>query len=270
MIDTGRTEYKTWTDFNQRMQRTTVSQADWELFYNRYHGFIVEICIKKGWKNLTQDIVDRCVLKFNDASIKKIRHDHPGSLRAWMYKEIHGAYVDIIRSRKREKNSIINDARVIESDGTVPKRHGEEKEKTVVLYDTKTLAPDAFHGIDPIENHANDLGWCDDDLWRSYVLYLAFDIIKKNTSRRQYQAFVWRKCKKRKIEEIAQTIGCTKEQVYEYSRAVADKIKNQIRKLGEMFPAQSQEDWAALLQQAQEGYKHYREIADEFSTRCER
>ena len=78
MIDTGRTEYKTWTDFNQRMQRTTVSQADWELFYNRYHGFIVEICIKKGWKNLTQDIVDRCVLKFNDASIKKIRHDHPG------------------------------------------------------------------------------------------------------------------------------------------------------------------------------------------------
>lgn len=268
MVDIGRTEYTTWIDFTQRMQCTTVSQADWEQFYNRYHGFIVEICIKKGWKDLTQDIVDRCVLEFNDANIKKIRHDHPGSLRAWMYKVIKSAHADVIDFRKEKKNIIFKDARVIESDGTAPKRTTEDT--TIILYDTKTPAPDAFHGIDPIENHAAALGWCDDKLWRSYVLYLAFDIIKKNTSQRQYQAFVWRKCKKRKVEEIAQTIGCTKKQVYEYSRAVADKIKNQIRKFGEKFPEPSQEDWAALLQQAQEGYKHYREIADEFSTRCER
>lgn len=271
MIDIGRTEYTTWVDFTERMQCTTVSQEDWALFYKRYYGFIVGYCQKRGWQDLTQEILDRCVLKFNDESIKKIRHDHPGSLRAWLHSVIHRAFADIMRKRGLKENSIYKDLVEIDLEGkvSVPK-NPEEKDGPVTRVGLEASASDIPHGSDPIENQAADLGWSDEELEQSFILYLAIDTIKTKTPPIQFQTFVWRKCQKRSIGEIAQATGCTPKQAYEYSRLVEDKLKNQIKKFGEKFPARSSKDWNTLLQRAQEGQKYFRAVADEFSTRCVR
>lgn len=261
MKKSEQTEYETWVDFTQRMQGTEVSQYDWSLFYNRYMGFIHDRCVKKGWLDLEQEIMDRCVLKFNDEEIKKVKHNHPGSFRAWLFSVIQNSYYQILREREKKKNKIIRDAKPIDSDEIM-----EEVEQCLAAKETKQSTGIDL-GIDPEKNKFINNNWDDEKLWQCYISYLVFDLIEKNTSREQYQVFVWKCCKNRSVEEIVRATGCTKNQVYEYSRAVEEKLWNQFKHFAEMPPGLSEDDWASLLQKAKEGYKHYRKIADEFSTR---
>ena len=261
MAKAEETEYVTWIDFTQRMQGTSVSQEDWALFYKRYMGFIHDRCTKKGWLDFEQEIMDRCVLKFNDEEIKKVRHDHPGSLRAWMYSVIESAYKDTLKAHKAKKNNfIINETSVgYDVDQTKP--------EDIDIADEKEETNEYKYGISPTDNSYIDKHWDEEKLWQCYVSYIVFDLIQKNTSKEQYQVFVWRVCKNRTVEEIVQATGCTKKQVYEYSREVCDKLRNQFKKFGEMPAELAVEDWGALQQKAIMGYKHYRTIADDFSTR---
>ena len=261
MTKLDQTEYTTWVDFTERMQGTVVSQYDWELFYNRYMGFIHDRCVKKGWLDLEQEIMDRCVLKFNDEEIKKIRHDRPGSFRAWLYSVIEKTYYDIFRERNKMKNKIIQDAESID-DENFP-----ESDEQYLVAQEPIQTPRNYWGIDPEKNKYINNNWDEEKLWQIYVAYIVFDLIKKNTSWKQFQVFVWRDCKNRPVEEIAQATGFTKKQVYEYSRAVKDKLKNQFKKFGEMPQDLSSDDWDSLSQNAKDGYEHYRKIADEVSTR---
>lgn len=255
MTKLAQTEYTTWVDFTERMQGTVVSQYDWQLFYNRYMGFIHDRCVKKGWLKFEQEIMERCVLKFNDEEIKKVRHDRPGSFRAWLYSVIKSAYCDICSERCKKKNQVI----VTNIDPTMIEEllPNPRKKRSVANY----------YGIDPEKNKFINYNQDEEQLWQIFIAYIVFDLIEKNTSKEQYQVFVWRVCKNRTVEEIVQATGCTKEQVYEYSREVKDKLRNQFKNFGEMPQDLSSDDWASLLQKAKDGYKHYRKIADEVSTR---
>jgi RNA polymerase sigma factor (sigma-70 family) len=270
MQGSDQTEYTTWVDFTKRMQGTTISQYDWALFYNRYRGFIHDRCVKCGWVRYEQEIVDRCVLKFTDEEIKKIRHERPGAFRAWLFKVIKNAYLDVISSRiAARKKDVMTSALSIDREEDIREERDDEKEVkgAAGLLDERGENDKFRFWTDPIDYQINDRKLSDDDLWHCYVAYIVFDLIEKNTSPEQYQVFVWRECKKRTIEEIVQATGCTKEQVYEYSRAVKVKLRNQFKKFGEMPQDLSSDDWASLLQKAKTGYDHYRKIADEVSTR---
>jgi len=269
MNKSDQTEYLTWVDFTERMQGTVVSQYDWQLFYNRYMGFIHDRCVKKGWLKFEQEIMERCVLKFNDEEIKKVRHDKPGSFRAWLFSVMETAYKDALRSRKAKKNEILRTALSIEAgeDKAEEKNLDKPEKGAAGLPDDRNESSNFRLGIKPVDNLDVDGNLNDEELWQIYVAYIVFDLIEKNTSKEQYQVFVWRVCKNRTVEEIVQATGCTKEQVYEYSREVKDKLRNQFKNFGEMPQDLSSDDWASLLQKAKDGYKHYRKIADEVSTR---
>lgn len=269
MNESDQSEYVTWVDFTERMQGTVVSQYDWQLFYNRYMGFIHDRCVKMGWLKFEQEIMDRCALKFNDEEIKKVRHDRPGSFRAWLFSVMATAYKDALRSRYAKKNDILSSALSIDAgEDKAEERDLNKTEKGAAgLADDRNESSNFRLGIKPVDDLDLDEKLDDEDLWQCYIAYIVFDLIEKNTPREQYQAFVWRVCKNRTVEEIVQATGCTKKQVYEYVREVKDKLRNQFKNFGEMPPGLSKDDWTSLLQKAKDGYKHYRKIADEISTR---